>query len=92
MPPRRQVEKEVIFVEMKPLLVSKYLMDNYWQMLDKLDIKPECPVCLEKIVDKHSFALCVCGHSLHFDCRHWSNNPEMCPVCKYGFQRPPEDD
>jgi|DEB0MinimDraft_6_1074348.scaffolds.fasta_scaffold191331_1 hypothetical protein len=84
MPRGRPAEKELCFVEIKPLICCKYLIENHWQLAQKCNEKFECPICLEEIKDKHSFALCVCGHTLHFDCYFWSKNRNQCPVCKYG--------
>jgi len=94
---RRQQQQEeevneIIFVHVKPLAVQKHLNDLVWELSQKSQHRFECPICLEEINDKHSFCMTCCGHAIHWDCRAYSQKPDICCVCKYGFEEQREED
>jgi len=68
-------------IQPKPVkyMVSDFLKNNYFDMAQKLDIKLECPICLEDICCKRCFSLLPCGHHLHLNCLI---RLDKCPLCR----------
>eukprot|EP00494_Astrolonche_serrata_P017052 UN17227 len=53
-----------------------------------VDKNHNCPVCLEKIVNKgirgsHSIIFVLCNHYFHVDCLAKWQDRKGCPVCRY---------
>ena len=90
----QQRETDLVIIKQKPnkLIVKQYLNNRFWDLAKKTGEKFECPVCLEEIVEKHSFAMARCGHPIHFDCLFYSKKPKVCAVCKEGESDDDEPD
>ena len=61
-------------------LVGDKLKIDYFEMCAKLDIKLECPICMEQICCRNCYALSNCGNSFHLGC--YIKNTGACPICR----------
>jgi len=64
--------------------IPKHLLNDYFDMAEKLRKKIECPVCYD-VVNKGNFSVPLCGHIFCRTCIEYykshNENPK-CPICK----------
>ena len=67
--------------EVKSLIepVSKYLANNYFDLLRIQGEDIQCSVCLDNIDCKKCFCLIPCGHYYHLCC---IMHVKVCPICR----------
>ena len=64
----------------KVIPVSRFLKNNYFEMLKTKSEPIVCSICLEDVLNcKNCYCLLACGHNFHFQC---VSNETRCPVCR----------
>lgn len=59
-----------------------HLKNIFFDLLTKDETcKPNCAICLDNIICKHSMELLNCGHYFHIDCYREQENMK-CSICR----------